>query len=181
VPNPRPVALGVAASIALAGLLAACSAGRPALRPAYGVLPSGHRESAWSRAQSLLREREDEIALGDPQRGVLVTRPREREASCGPAPCRVRDVLHLRIEDGRAAATLDRLVRDPTAGGWRAPSSAAEVAAVVADERFVLERLLASRIEVRYGRPGEACSAASDCEDELTCVSRRCVKIREPR
>jgi hypothetical protein len=161
--------------------LAACGTGAAAVRPAYGVLPGGQRESAWARAQVLLRERDDEIALGDPQRGVLVTRPREREVACGPATCRVREVLHLRIEDGRAAATLDRQLHDPAAGAWRPPASPAEVAAVVAEERLVLERLRASRIEVRLGHAGEACSATPDCGAGLTCVSRRCVKVRETR
>jgi hypothetical protein len=162
-------------------LLTACGAGAPALRPAYGVLPGGPRESAWARAQTLLRERDDEVALGDPQRGVLVTRPHERDVPCGPAPCRVREVLHLRIEDGRAAVTLERQHRDAAAGGWRPPATAAEVAAVVAEERSVLERLLASRIEVRLGRAGEACSATPDCGSGLACLSRRCVKVREAR
>lgn len=175
------LARSAVACAACALALAACGAGSPALRPAYGVLPGGQRDAAWARAQALLRERDDEIALGDPQRGVLVTRPRERDVPCGAAPCRVREVLHLRIEDGRAAATLDRQHRDPAAGGWRAPSSPAEVAAVVEEERGILERLLASRIEVRLGHAGEACSATADCGAGLACVSRRCVKVREPR
>jgi hypothetical protein len=169
-----------AACAAAALALAACGAGAPALRPAYGVLPGGQRDGAWARAQALLRERDEEVALGDPQRGVLVTRLRERDVPCGAASCRVREVLHLRIEDGRAAATLDRQHRDP-AGGWRAPSSPAEVAAVVEEERMILARLLATRIEVRLGHAGEACSATADCSSGLACVSRRCVKVRDVR
>jgi hypothetical protein len=164
--------------IAAALALAACGTAAPALRPAYGVLPAGERESAWARAQALLRERDDEVALGDPQRGVLVTRPREREVPCGAAPCRVREVLHLRIEDGRAAATLDRQLRD-AAGGWRAPANPAEIDAALAEERLVLERLHATGVEVRSGRVGEACSATPDCTPGLGCFARRCVKVRE--
>jgi hypothetical protein len=161
--------------------LAACGTGAAAVRPAYGVLPAGQRAPAWARALALLRERDEEVAVGDPQRGVLVTRPHERDVPCGPAECRVREVLHLRIEDGRAAVTLDRQHRDPAAGGWRPPATPGEIAAVVAEERRVLESLLASRVEVRLGHAGEACSATPDCGGGLACVSRRCVKVREVR
>jgi hypothetical protein len=173
--HPCKAALAILAALAVAGC-----ASTPELRPAHGVLPGGG-ESAWDRAREVLRERGDEVALADPTRGILVTREREREVPCAAASCRAREVLHLRLDDGRAAAKLELEVWDAPAAAWRPPSDPATVAAVVAEERSLLERLRATRIEVRLGRAGEGCSAAADCDSELTCVARRCVKVRAGR
>jgi hypothetical protein len=165
---------------AVAAALCAC-ASTPELLPAHGVLANGAREPSWGRALEVVRERGDEVALADPSRGVLVTRPREREVPCGASTCRARDVLHLRIDEGRAAATVELRLWDPAARAWRPPSDPATIAAVIAEERRILERLRATHVEIRPGRPGEGCSAAADCAEGLTCLSRRCVKIRDGR
>jgi hypothetical protein len=164
-------------AIALAG----CGTAKPALLPAYGQLPDGSREASWARAQAVLRDRDDEIALADPSRGVLVTRERVRQAPCASGACHCRDVLHVRVDEGRAAVTLERRLWDPVATAWRPPADPAAVAAVVAEERALLEKLQATRIEVRAGHAGEGCSANPDCAEGLHCVSRRCVKTREVR
>jgi hypothetical protein len=160
---------------------AGCGPATPALLPAYGQLPPGGREATWTRAQAALRDRDEEIALADPQRGVLVTRERVRQAPCRAGACHARDVLHLRIDEGRAAVTLQRRLFDPVAAAWGAPADPTAVAAVVAEERALLEKLQATRIEVRAGHVGEGCSATPDCAEGLHCVARRCVKTRDVR
>jgi hypothetical protein len=173
--NRRATLLGL--TIALAG----CGPSTPSLLPAYGQLAAGGRETAWARAQAALRDRDEEIALADPQRGVLVTREKVRQAPCAVGACHARDVLHLRIDEGRAAVTLERRMFNPAAAAWGPPADPTAIAAVVAEERALLEKLQASRVEVRAGHVGEGCSATPDCAEGLHCVSRRCVKTREVR
>ena len=140
---------GTVLTVLVAVALAGCGPSTPALLPAYG------------------------------QRGVLVTRERVRQAPCATGACHARDVVHLRIEEGRAAVTLERRLFDPIAAAWGPPADRTAVAAVVAEEKTLLERIQASRIEVRAGHAGEGCSASRDCAEGLQCLARRCVKTRE--
>lgn len=184
-PPPRPRPARFLAALAAAGALAAaagCSAAGPALLPAHGLVESGPgaRERVWARALAAVRERDDEISLGDPVRGVLVTRERERTVPCGAAACPVREVLHLRLDDGRVAVRLDRRLQD-AAGAWAPPRDPAAIEAAVAEERAFLARLRAAEVEVRASRAGEGCSGEGDCARGLGCVQRRCVKLRLPR
>jgi len=87
----------------------------------------------------------------------------------------------VRVDEGRAAVTLERRLFDPMATSWRPPADPTAIAAVVAEERALLEKLEATHVEIRAGHSGEGCSATPDCAEGLHCVSRRCVKTREVR
>ncbi len=143
-------------------------------RPAHGDFDPGERAAVWERTAQAVRERGYELALADPARGILVTRELERQAPCGGTTCLARDILHLRIEDGRAVANLQRRVWDAALRTWAEPSDRRAIKGIEAEEREFLSSLGVREIVVRRSSAGEGCADDADCAGGLACSSRRC-------
>jgi hypothetical protein len=143
-------------------------------RPAQAELPASDRAAAWPRALQVIGERGDQVRLADPARGILVTAPRELQATCGQRTCLARDILRLRLDGGHAQLVLDRRLFDDTLRAYLPPQDPAAVAAVEAEQLAVLRAILGAPAELRTSHGGEHCSEDAECDRGLACDGRSC-------
>ncbi len=171
----RPAFAALAALATFAGGCATTGPARPPVpRPAQAELPAPEREAAWARALEVFRDRGDEVRLADPGRGILVTAPREVQATCGERTCLARDILRLRLDGGRAQLVLDRRLFDDTLRAFVPPQDEAAVAAVEAEEFALLRAIIGGRPELRTSLRGEHCAEDAECGQGLACDGRAC-------
>lgn len=171
----RPATMALAAFAAFAGGCATSGPVRPPVgRPAHAELPAAARDTAWARALEVLHDRGDEVQLADPGRGILVTSPREVQATCGERTCLARDILRLRLDGGRAQLVLDRRLFDDTVRAYLPPQDQAAVLAVEAEEFALLRAIIGSQPELRTSLRGEHCAEDAECGKGLACDGRVC-------
>jgi hypothetical protein len=162
----------------LLSALGGCAGARVTPRPAHGTFDPAQSERTTARALAALKERGFELAFHDAQRGLILTRTREGQASWGGSEWLTRDTYVVRIEKGSVAAVLTRQLFDDALRSWEAPRAPRDLDAVEEDEVTLLGSFLAERPTLRASRAGESCVATENCESGLTCESRRC---RAPR
>lgn len=171
----RPATIALIALAALVGGCATTGPARPPVgRPAQAACSTSAREATWARALEVIGGRGDEVRLADPARGILVTAPREVQATCGERTCLARDILRLRIDGGRAQLVLDRRLFDDTLRAYVPPQDQAAVNAVEAEEFAVLRAIIGAQPELRTSRRGEHCSEDAECDRGLACDGREC-------
>lgn len=162
------------ALLPLLSALGACAGARLTPRPAHGTFDPAQGKQTTDRALAALQERGFELAFHDAQRGLILTRTREGQASWGGNEWLTRDTYVVRIEKGSAAAVLTRQLFDDALRAWEAPRAPGDLDAVEADEVALLASFLAERPTLRASRAGESCVASENCESGLACESRRC-------
>src|SRR5512133_1592797 len=153
-----PVATPRNALIALL-LAVACATPRVTPRPAHASFDPLQSKATTDRALEAVRARGYELAFHDAARGLILTRTREGQVTCGLNECLARDTLILRLDAGRAVAVLSRQLFDPSLRYWEAPRQPA---------------FLAEPPTLRLSREGEPCAGRENCERGLACESRRC-------
>ena len=161
-------------------LLAAMGCSGPVattVRPVHGQFEKSAYQATWQRAMDALRAEGFEISIADDLRGFAVTREREASAPCGEQRCLTRDTALLKLEqDGRATLTIHRQTWDAAASEFRPVSDPAGLALVERIEESLLRVITGRGAEIRFSRPGEHCSADSDCGPGLSCRERRCAR-----
>jgi hypothetical protein len=162
------------ALLPLLAALAACATARVAPRPAHGTFPASQAKATTAGALEAVKARGFELAFHDAKRGLILTRTREGQASCGSSECLTRDTFVLRLEEGRAVVVLSRQIFDAALRSWEPPRSPADLDDVEADELALLKAFLAEPPALRLSRAGESCAAPENCEAGLTCEGRRC-------
>jgi hypothetical protein len=171
----RPALAALSPLLVLAVACASTGPARPPVgRPAQAELPAAAREAAWTRALEVIQARGDQVRLADPDRGILVTSPREVQATCGERTCLARDILRLRLDGGRAQLVLDRRLFDDTVRAYLPPQDEAAVAAVEAEEFALLRAIIGGRPELRTSLRGEHCAEDAECGKGLACDGRVC-------
>lgn len=172
--RPRRPLLPLLPLLALLGALDGCATPRVAPRPAHGTFPPSQAKGTTAGALEAVKARGFELAFHDAKRGLILTRTREGQASCGPTECLTRDTFVLRLEEGRAVAVLSRQIFDAALRSWEPPRTSADLDAVEADELALLKAFLAEPPALRLSRAGESCVAPENCEAGLACEGRRC-------
>lgn len=168
--SPRPLLL----LPLVAALGGACAAARVTPRPAHGTYDPAQAKRTTERALEAVAARGFELAFHDAPRGLILTRTREGQATCGLNECLTRDTLVIRLEEGRAVAVLSRQLFDVALRSWEPPREPSDLDAVEADEVALLAAFLAEPPKLRASREGESCASAENCEAGLACESRRC-------
>ncbi len=160
---------------ALLALLLACAGEKLARRPAHAATPRLEGADAVGQATGALAGKGYQMALADPVRGVVITRPLELQAPCGASTCLARQTIYLRVASGKATLSVDREHWDSSARRWAQPDDPPSIEALERDEAALLQELFgAVEVELRRSVAGEPCGRENECQRGLACLARRC-------